>query len=306
VLNGQGVLLKVKIFGGASDESVNSITLHGLELFATGHFQDKQAINSVTLKGDGKNYNTFILQLNLDLIALKGIETRSEGSSGIKIAVDKYNSIYVLGNANYSVSIGANAVGIEGTGQYMAKLNADLKVMWLQAIIDNGLQGYYKPYIFFDYDANFILGRINGDNENMLAVEKFDPLGLKIWSTNVKINLDNLMDIDIHCNIYTAGGYIDNNGFYNLSILKITPSGVASTIVYNYESLHRVKGMAVTKNKEVYINYTCGGTASLDPDTECDPTPFLWHGMDPDQKRSVQKLLLRGHLRSALIMVRVP
>jgi hypothetical protein len=271
MLNNKGTLTKAKTFGGAAEEAVNSITMNGLDLYATGHFRDAQTINSVTLHGDGKNYNTFILKLNTDLTILNGTETASEGSTGIKIAVDKYNSVYVLGNANYSVGIGSNAVGIEGTGQYMAKLNKNFKVMWLQAIIDDGSYGYYKPYIFFDFDANFVLGRVSGDNDNILAVEKFDPLGSRIWSTNVKINLDNLMDMDNNCNIYVAGGYTGSDGLYELSIVKVNPTGVSSTLVYNNEIIHRVKGLAVMRNKDLYVTYSCGGSPALVPFSECEP-----------------------------------
>jgi hypothetical protein len=273
MLDKSGTLIKANVFGTGTEESVNAIALSGLDIFVTGHFTDAQSVNSVSLFGDGTHQNTFVLKMDLDLTATRAIESSSQGSSGIKVAVDKFNAVYVLGNSNTDISIGSNAVGISENGQYMLKLSQDLGVTWLQAIIEHGSNGYFRPYILFDLDANFVLGRVSGGgggNDHAISVEKYDPLGSLVWKTSVKVNLDNYLDMDNLYNIYVAGGYAEFNGSYGLSIEKISPAGVSTILVYSNEIGHRIKGLAVNANNDFYINYSCDGSSSLAPGMICD------------------------------------
>lgn len=272
MLDKNAALIKANAFGAATEESVNSIALNGLYIYATGHFTDSQVINSVYLEGDGTHANTFIMKLDLDLTALTGVESSSQGSSGIKVAVDKFNSVYVLGNSNYTISIGTNEVYITENGQYVTKLTDNLDVTWLQAIIVHGSNGYFKPYIFFDQDANFTLGRVTGGGggtDHAISVEKYDPLGMLVWKTGVKVNVDNFLDMDNLCNIYVAGGYTEFDGSYALSVAKVSPAGVPSLMIYSADVEHRVKGLAVKGNNDLYINYSCVDGA-LAPGMECE------------------------------------
>jgi hypothetical protein len=268
-----GTLVKANAFGTVTEESANSIAVNGQDIFVTGHFTDAQSVNAVSLFGDGKNRNTFVLKLDPDLTAIRGIESSSQGSSGIKIAVDKFDAVYVLGNSNTDISVGSNAVTISENGQYILKLTPDLGVTWLQAIIEHGANGYFRPFILFDLDANFVLGRVTGGgggNDHAISVEKYDPLGTQMWKAPVKVNLDNYLDMDPLYNVYVAGGYVEFNGDYSLSIAKVSPTGNTSTVIFDEKVEHRIKGLAANENSDFYINYSCVEGAPLAPGMECE------------------------------------
>lgn len=278
LFNSSGVLIKSKAFGTVSSEYANSLVLHNNEIIVTGAFIKPLMVNSILLNGNSKTFNTYVLKFDLNFNALSGIETISQGCDGIKVAVDQFNSIYLLGNSQYTLSLGTQSVYIAEDGQYLAKLSNNLSITWLKTINNHYSGGYYRPFIYFDSTANVVLGRVTGGgggNLHEIAIEKYNRNGTIMWFKVVQVNDGGFIDTDNQDNIWVAGRLIDFNASASFSIAKVNSSGLITQVIYDNNVKHSIDGLAVKANNDFYIIGHCDASSVLN-DYKCSPSGSIF------------------------------
>ncbi len=265
-LNSSGNLIKSKAFGKTTTESANSVTLKGSDVFVTGSFIETQSVGSVSLPGDNTHENTFVLKMDLNLNATVGTVTQSEGCSGVKVAVDQNNSVYLLGVSNYTLSINTQTTYIAWYGTYLAKLDNNLGLTWLHTLSVHTSNGYYRPFIYFDSGSNLILGHVTGGgggNDHAVAIEKYDPSGTLLWNTTTQVNRGMYLDIDAQNNIWVAGNYANFDASQALSIAYLNSTGNITGVIYDNNIDHNLAGFALKAFNDFYVIGYCDGTSSL-------------------------------------------
>lgn len=267
-IKNHGGLIKAKVFGTNLPEYANSLVLNNNDVIVTGGIINSQMVDSVQLTGSGIRFDAFILKLDSAFVAYKSFETVSSGAwgaQGIKVAVDQYNSIYFIGNSEYTLSVGSTTL-YTSNGQFFVKLTNNLQLIYAKAIIPHWTSGYYRPFIFFDSNNDIVLGRVTGGGgsaSHNLSVEKFNSSCIPLWQQVVNINSDHFMDIDNQNNIWAGGRHYIGNNIPSYSVVKINTAGSPTQIIYDQTILHSVQGIAVKANNDFYVIGDCSASSSL-------------------------------------------
>jgi hypothetical protein len=265
--NSSGTLIKSKTFGTSSHEKANSIALSNNQIYVSGSFINSQAVDGVSLTGNNSNYNTYVLKLDMNFIAQTGIESVSPGSEGIEVGVDQSGSVYLLGNSDYTISIGTQSVYIAAQGQYLAKLTGNLGTVALTALNTHYMNGWYKPFMYFDNSSNVTLTHVTGGGggtDNHLRLEKYDPSINQLWYKDVLVNTFDFVDQDNMDNIYTVGGYFYGMGPMYFTVIKINSTATSVVQLISDTTIrHSVLGLATKSNDDFYFIGNCNTGSNL-------------------------------------------
>jgi len=195
-----GSLLKYKTLSSIADESACSLALNSSQVVVTGTFSNSFSVDTVHVNFNSPNtYEAYIVQFDLNFMAIKGFQTTAGGVQAQAIALDKYNYIYLLGESYSSATLADTTVYIFEYGQILAKFSPNLDMQWVECLTGYWGSGNYHPYILFDSNNNmimeFTLGG-GGGSTNYLRVDKCTSNGTPIWSKQVSINGGCFIDLD--------------------------------------------------------------------------------------------------------------
>ncbi|MGZ4100023.1 MAG: hypothetical protein ACXVNM_14140 [Bacteroidia bacterium] len=164
-----------------------------------------------------------------------------------------------------SFLIGSTTLYIFEDGQFFVKLTNNLQVVYAKTILSHWGEGYYRPFIFFDNNGNFVLSRVTGgggSSSHDLSIEKYNSSCNQIWYQYIYVNSDCFIDMDNQYNIWAAGRHY---------IGATTPVySVITQIIYDQSILHSVDGLAVKANSDFYVIGHCSLGSSLDS-YSCSP-----------------------------------
>ncbi len=296
--NSSGVLVKVKTFGTTNNEKANSIALSNNQLYVSGSFVQPLIVNSVSLTGNSSTYNTYLLKLDMNLTAQNGIETVSnDGSESVEVGVDQSGAVYLLANSQYTLSIATQSVYIADQGQVLAKFNSNLNLSWLKILNTHFMNGWYKPYMYFDNSSNLTLTLKTGGGggaDNHIRLEKYDSFGTQIWYKELMINTFDFVDQDNMDNIWAAGGYFYGAGPMNFSIVKVNATNTATVqLIWDPNIQHNVLGLAAKSNNDFYIIGNCNTGSNLNGYT-CSPSNSVFMAHYGSTAAGIEKLTLNN------------
>jgi hypothetical protein len=283
MFNNSGNLVKYKTFGTVQSEYANSLVLNGNEVIVTGSFINSQMVDFVQLNGSGINFDTYIIKFSSNLTAINGFQTKAHGADGIKIAIDKTNSIYLMGTSQNSLTVGSFSVYLSddggGDGYFFAKFDYNLNPIWAKTLIYHWLNGSFRPFICFDSYNNIILGySTSGGHSGTIpefSVQKYDPDFVGIWGKGIQANEAAFIEVDDQDNVWVAGRNYGYSGPYCFSIAKISSSGVINQLIYDPNIQHPIQGFAVKKNNDFYLLGNCNASSYLS-NQSCSPANTLF------------------------------
>ena len=280
ILDSNGNYLKHVAFGTDTSETAYSIDVYHHQVFATGTYRKSFSLDGLSFTGNGKQ-NIFMLKLDSNLVALKKFQTSQDSITGnafaYKIGVGKNDSVYFYGGS-YGI-MKFDSTYIYSSCQVLAKFSNDLELGWAKQI---ACYGYYLPSFCFDSHKNLIMtyyANGGGGWSLELEVHKFDPEWNMIWMKTVPVCITGYLDVDDSDNVWIAG--VHSNEFVSpprFSVVKLSPSGMLTQVIYDTTIAHGLHGFAVKKNNDFYIIGNCMMGSYLGAYT-CSPqgSGFLAH-----------------------------